>query len=154
MEKCGKSVRLIVPLDALEPLTWPRRLLQYKHDQNHGMRFEEDRRGIPKWQCADDEDMEKVRALQDVKHLREDFDRKALWGCSLCPVYNASWNLMTAHLEKRWVLPSMSFVSQSRSLFACRRDRHEIADSCQAKLDGVVYLHPTADGSKMWENMV
>lgn len=108
-----------------------------------------------KWRRADDEDMEKVRALRDVKHLREDFDRKALWWCSLCPAYNASWNLMTAHLEKRWVFPSMSFVSQSCSLFVCRRDRHEIAsDSCQAKLDRVVYLHPTADGSTMWEDMV
>ncbi len=88
-------------LDGLElPLTCPLLLLQYEHDEDHVTMLQEERRKIPEWRRVDDEDMEKVRASEEDELPDADFEKSAVWSCSLCPAFDAIWTEMSAHLEQ------------------------------------------------------
>ncbi|EIW59895.1 uncharacterized protein TRAVEDRAFT_47198 [Trametes versicolor FP-101664 SS1] len=95
----------------------------YQHDLHHteGMHWYTYRRGIPAWRHADEEDMSKIQAAKEANLSKTGGFYRC--SCALCPDFDASADAMVTHLATT----------------------HDISDFCQARRDGVVYLHPHTD---------
>ncbi|EIW59899.1 uncharacterized protein TRAVEDRAFT_47201 [Trametes versicolor FP-101664 SS1] len=105
----------------------------YEHDLRHaeGTHIEltyylADSRKIPEWRHADEEDMIQIQAAKEARLSRAGGFYRC--SCALCPDFDSSADAMVKHLATT----------------------HDISDFCQARRDGVVYLHPHTDRSAVF----